>query len=57
LKIAPLGPYQKVQLGCGFPLVAYVTNHSLEELSLTEGKEVRASFKATAVTVIRKGES
>jgi len=56
IKIAPLGPYQKVQLGCGFPLVAYVTNHSLEELSLTEGKEVRASFKATAIHVVRKGE-
>jgi len=24
---------------------------------LTEGKEVKASFKATAVTVMRKGES
>ncbi len=56
-KITPLGLYQKVNLHCGFPLVAYVTNHSLEELSLTEGKEVRASFKATAVNVIRKGES
>jgi len=56
-KISPLGLYQKVHLHCGFPLVAYVTNHSLEELSLTEGKEVRASFKATAVNVIRKGES
>jgi tungstate transport system ATP-binding protein len=57
VKIISLGLYQKVNLHCGFPLVAYVTNHSLEELSLTEGKEVRASFKATAVTVIRKGES
>ena len=57
VKIISLGLYQKVHLYCGFPLVAYVTNHSLEELSLTEGKEVRASFKATAVTVIRKGES
>ena len=56
-RIVPFGLYQKVQLSCGFPLVAYVTNHSLEELSLTEGKEVRASFKATAVTVIRKVES
>lgn len=56
-KITPLGLYQKVHLHCGFPLVAYVTNHSLEELSLTEGKEVSASFKATAVNVIRKGES
>lgn len=56
VKIAPLGPYQKVYLDCGFPLVAYVTKHSLEELSLIERKEIRASFKATAVTVIRKGE-
>ena len=57
VKIISLGFYQKVHLHCGFPLVAYVTNHSLEELSLGEGKEVRASFKATAVTVMRKGES
>jgi len=57
VKIIPLGPYQKVHLDCGVPLVAYVTNQSLEELSLTEGKEVNVSFKATAVMVIRKGES
>jgi len=54
-KIVSLGLYQKVQLNCGFPLVAYVTHPSLEELLLTEGKEVKASFKATAITVIRKG--
>jgi len=57
LKITSLGLYQRVHLDCAFPLVAYVTNHSLKELSLTEGKEVSASFKATAVNVIRKGES
>jgi tungstate transport system ATP-binding protein len=57
VKIISLGLYQKVHLQCGFPLVSYVTNHSSEELFLTEGKEVRASFKATAVTVIRKGKS
>jgi len=28
----------------------------VEGLSLKEGKEVRAFFKATAVTVIKKGE-
>ncbi len=54
-KMASLGPYQKVYLDCGFPLVAYVTHHSREELGLTEGKEVQTSFKATAVTVIRRG--
>jgi len=57
MKITSLGLYQRVHLDCAFPLVAYVTNHSLKELSLTEGKEVSASFKATAVNVIRKGES
>jgi tungstate transport system ATP-binding protein len=53
-KIGSLGLYQKVQLDCGFPLVAYVTHHSMENLSLGEGKEVMASFKATAIHVIRR---
>jgi tungstate transport system ATP-binding protein len=53
-KIVPLGFYQKVQLNCGFPLVAYVTNQSLENLLLKEGKEVTASFKATAIHFIRR---
>ena len=57
MKVTSLGLYQRVHLDCSFPLVAYVTNRSSEELSLTEGKVVGASFKATAVTVIRKGES
>jgi len=54
VKVTALGLYQKVQLHCGFPLVAYVTKQSLEDLSLREGKEVRVSFKATAVHVLRK---
>jgi tungstate transport system ATP-binding protein len=57
VKITPLGLFQKVQLHCGFPLVAYVTNHALEELSLKEGKDVKVSFKATAIHVVRKRES
>jgi tungstate transport system ATP-binding protein len=57
VKIVSLGFYQKIYLHCGFPLIAYVTNHSLEELSLGEEKEVKASFKATAVTVISKRQS
>ncbi|MFB3885345.1 MAG: ABC transporter ATP-binding protein [Thermodesulfobacteriota bacterium] len=55
VRMTSLGLYQKVQLDCGFPLVAYVTNHSSQELSLSEGKEVKASFKATAIHVVRKG--
>ena len=49
-----LGLYQKVQLNCGFPLVAYVTHHSLDNLSLREEKVVMASFKATAIHVVRR---
>jgi tungstate transport system ATP-binding protein len=56
-RITSLGLYQKIYIDCGFPLIAYVTNHSMDELSLIEGKEVRASFKATAVNVIRKTET
>jgi tungstate transport system ATP-binding protein len=53
-KITPLGLFYKVQLDCGFPLVAYITTHSLEDLALEEGQEVAASFKATSIHVVRK---
>ena len=55
-RILSLGLYQKIQLNCGFPLVAYVTHHSAEDLSLREGKEVTVSFKATAIHVVRAKE-
>ena len=54
--ITPMGLFHKVQLDCGFPLVAYVTHHSLENLILAEGKVVNASFKATAIHVVRRKE-
>jgi len=54
-RIVPLGPVNKVYLDCGFPLVASVTSHSLEELGLKEGSPVFASFKATSVHLFRKG--
>ena len=52
--ITPMGLFHKVLLDCGFPLVAYVTRHSIENLMLKEGKEVNALFKATAIHVVRK---
>ena len=51
-KIIPLGPYYKIHIDCGFPLVAYITSDSCRDLSLKVGKEITASFKATAVRVI-----
>jgi tungstate transport system ATP-binding protein len=54
--IASVGPYLKVKLDCGFPLVAHVTRESFTNLRLQEGKRVFASFKATAIHVIRKAD-
>ncbi len=54
VKVTPLGLFYKVQLDCGFPLIAYVTAQSMENLSLDQGKKVVASFKATAIHAIRK---
>jgi tungstate transport system ATP-binding protein len=53
-RITPLGLYQRVMLDCGFPLVSYVTSHSVNGLALKEGGSVYASFKATAIHVLRK---
>jgi len=53
-RIVPLGLFHKVEIACGFALVAYVTTHALEDLSLKEGDEIAASVKATAIHVIRK---
>jgi tungstate transport system ATP-binding protein len=54
IKITSMGLFHKVHIDCGFPLVAYVTHLSLENLSLREESDIIASFKATAVHVIRK---
>ena len=57
LKIIPQGPFFKLHLDCGFFLASYVTQQSLESLSLREGYDVTVSFKATAVHLIRREKS
>jgi tungstate transport system ATP-binding protein len=54
-RISPAGAFYKVHLNGGFPLVAYVTVQSIEDLDLRVGTTVTASFKATAVHMIRRG--
>jgi tungstate transport system ATP-binding protein len=51
-RITPMGLYHKVKLNCGFPLVAYLTKHSLSALCLKEEGEALASFKPTAIHAI-----
>jgi tungstate transport system ATP-binding protein len=53
--IDSLGPFLKITLDCGFLLVSYVTREAFTMLGLEEGKAVFASFKATAVRMIRRG--
>ncbi|PKN36011.1 MAG: ABC transporter ATP-binding protein [Deltaproteobacteria bacterium HGW-Deltaproteobacteria-19] len=54
VKVIPMGLFYKVNIDCGFPLTAYVTASSVENLTLAEGSAVCSSFKATAVHLIRK---
>jgi tungstate transport system ATP-binding protein len=53
-KIIRQGFFYKLTLDCGFPLVAYITIPSCEDLGIAKGGTVIASFKATAVHVIRR---
>jgi molybdopterin-binding protein len=54
-RIAASGPYVRVELDAGFPLVSLITKHALEDLALEPGSEVTATFKAAAVHLINKG--
>jgi molybdopterin-binding protein len=54
VRITPLGPLARVSVDCGFPLVSLITGQSVENLSLSPGAGVVASFKASAVHVIRR---
>jgi tungstate transport system ATP-binding protein len=48
------GPFCRVEIDCGFPLVALVTRKSADELELKRGMQVYATFKAVNIHVIRQ---
>jgi tungstate transport system ATP-binding protein len=51
-RMTPSGPLVRVVVDCGTPVVALITRSSANEMKLTEGQLVTASFKATAVHLI-----
>ncbi len=53
-KTFSIGALVRVEVVCGFPLFAVVTKRSAEDLELTVGKKIHATFKATAVHVIKR---
>jgi tungstate transport system ATP-binding protein len=52
MEISSLGPFLRLSLDCGFPVVSYLTREAFATLELHEAKEVYASFKATSVHII-----
>lgn len=53
-KMSLAGPLVRIEIDCGFPLLVTLTAISVEEMGLTVGKQVYASFKATGVHVIKR---
>jgi tungstate transport system ATP-binding protein len=53
-RVTTLGPLSRVELDCGFHLIALVTKISAEELNLLAGSQVYATFKATGVHIIER---
>jgi len=51
--IAIDGPLARVELNCGFPLIAVVTAQSAAELALQPGDSVYAVIKTTALHLVR----
>jgi tungstate transport system ATP-binding protein len=48
------GPLCRVEIDCGFPLIALVTRRSAEEMGLEKGTRVFSNFKAVSIHVIRR---
>jgi tungstate transport system ATP-binding protein len=53
-QLLPSGERVRVQLDCGFPLVALVTRRSLDAMSLTPGTVAVATFDPSAAHVIAR---
>jgi tungstate transport system ATP-binding protein len=49
--LAPQGPFVRVTVDCGFPLMALVTRRSIEDLRLGLGSPIVASFTPTAAHI------
>lgn len=53
-RIVLFGPLARIEMDCGFPLVALITKKSAEEMNIQPGSRIFASFKATGVHVIKR---
>ncbi len=56
VRMVPAGAHWRVVVDCGFPLVALLSSREARDLSLGDGAEVTAHFKATAPHLLRHAE-
>jgi tungstate transport system ATP-binding protein len=52
VKMVPFGPFLRVTVDCGTPILALITRRSCTELGFAVGTEVVAGVKATAIHVL-----
>jgi ABC-type Fe3+/spermidine/putrescine transport system ATPase subunit len=50
--VTPLGPFYKVMLDCGFPLLAHLTKREVRALGIVPGSPVTAAIAAEAIHVL-----
>ncbi|HOS96798.1 MAG TPA: ABC transporter ATP-binding protein [Deltaproteobacteria bacterium] len=55
--VQSFGLIHRLEIDCGFLLIAHVTSLAMEDLHLKQGMTVNAAFKATSVHVIRSSHS
>jgi tungstate transport system ATP-binding protein len=53
-RVVPWGPFLRLELDAGFKLVALITRQALDDLGLSPGSDVTATFKAAAVHLIKR---
>ncbi len=53
-RVVSVGPLVRIEVDCGFPLLGVVTRRSEQEMGLVAGKQVYASFKATALHTLKR---
>jgi len=51
--IQDIGIFKKVEIDCGFKLVSFVTQNSIERLGIAAGKNITASIKASSIHMFK----
>ena len=50
--IKNIGMFKKVEIDCGFNLISFVTQNSIERLGLDIGKNIAAGIKASSIHML-----